>query len=68
MHGTMNIKYNSYFVKLNKINLYMCFAIWITKATDTHSKYMILLFHDNMKQLIVTFHNFVNAPKNYHLI
>jgi hypothetical protein len=25
----------------------MRFACWITKATDTHSEYVILLFHDN---------------------
>jgi hypothetical protein len=25
----------------------MCFACWITKATDTHSEYVILPFHGN---------------------
>jgi hypothetical protein len=35
----------------------MRIACWITKATDTHSKYVILLFHGE--------NEYANAPKYY---
>jgi hypothetical protein len=37
----------------------MRFACRITKATDTHSEYVILLFHDNSC--------YVNAPQCYSI-
>jgi hypothetical protein len=35
----------------------MRFACWITKATDTHSEYVILIFHGN--------NGYANAPQCY---
>jgi hypothetical protein len=36
---------------------HMRIACWITKATDTHSEYVILLFHSN--------NGYANAPQCY---
>jgi hypothetical protein len=35
----------------------MCFACWVTKATETHSEYVILPFHGN--------NGYANAPQCY---
>ena len=35
----------------------MRFVCWITKATDTHSEYVILLFHNNS--------GYANVPQCY---
>jgi len=36
----------------------MCFACWITKATNTHSEYIILVYFHNKNE-------FAKAPKYY---